>query len=69
MKRMTEDIDRSNQKVLETIDFLSKQTCSESKTKAKKKDEERGKDNVISEQFAENLAHETLEDAKLIVAV
>ena len=66
---MSEDIDFSNQRVQETIDFLSQQTCPQLPNIKANKDETRRNDKEISEKFAENLAHETLEDVKLIVAV
>ena len=64
MNRMSADIDFSNQRVQETREFLSQPTCTEtSNTQTPRKD------NETSKKFAENLAYETIEDAKLIIAV
>ena len=64
MNRMSADIDFSNQRVQETIEFLSQPTFTETSNT-----ETPRKDNETSKKFAENLAYETIEDAKLIIAV
>merc|ERR1712066_1208756 len=68
MQRMSRDIDISNRKVQETIELLSQQTSSEILL-PEMEAEKNCKSLEMSEQFAECLAHETIEDAKLIVAV
>ena len=68
MQRMSRDIDISNRKVQETIELLSQQTSSEILL-PEMEAEKNCKSLEMSEHFAECLAHETIEDAKLIVAV
>ena len=58
MKRMSKNIDISNQKVLETIEFLSHQSPDRDTTV-----------NSTTDNFADNLATEAIEDAKIVLVV